>query len=228
MAVPSPSESSTMTDTQDNAAMMQTQLLELLSSRICHDLISPVGAIHNGIEFLEDMGPDALEDALSLMKHSTKQATVKLQTYRMAYGAGGRDSAVTFKDVCTALQSYFGLESKVALAWADGQANTDEQPAGLCKLAAGALLLLGETLPKKGLIMGESKGEGILEFTAQGESCKFRDHTVEALNGEADISDLDPRLIHPFVLGLSARALGFEIEAEDNDGTVTLTISRIS
>ncbi|MGE4312767.1 MAG: histidine phosphotransferase family protein [Pseudobdellovibrionaceae bacterium] len=212
--------------TEDPIALAQTQLLELLSSRICHDLISPVGAIHNGIEFLEDMGPDALEDALNLMKHSTKQATVKLQTYRMAYGAGGRDSAVTFKDVCAGLQSYFGLEAKVALAWVDGQANTDQQPAGLCKLAAGALLLLGETLPKKGLIMGEIKGEGEIEFTAQGESCKFRDHTVDALNGEADISDLDPRLIHPYVLGLSARALGFKIAASENDGTVTLNIRR--
>ena len=64
--------------TQSNSdAEKQVHLLELLSSRICHDLISPVGAIHNGLEFLEDMGPDALEDALELMKHSTKQATTK-------------------------------------------------------------------------------------------------------------------------------------------------------
>ena len=68
-------------------------VIELLASRICHDLVSPVGAINNGVEFMEEMGDDAEQrkEALGLISHSASQASAKLMAFRIAYGSGGRE-----------------------------------------------------------------------------------------------------------------------------------------
>ena len=76
--------------------MESSRLASYVASRICHDLISPVGAINNGVEFMEEMGedPEQRKDALGLISHSASQASAKLQAFRIAYGAGGRDNNV--------------------------------------------------------------------------------------------------------------------------------------
>lgn len=207
-------------------AHAQVKLLEMLSSRICHDLISPVGAIHNGLEFLEDMGADALEDALDLMKHSTKQATVKLQTYRMAYGAGGAESSLTYKNICETIAPYFALDNKITLDWEDGKINQDDQPKGMGKVLIGVFLLMGETLPKHGTISVTEDGETLI-FKSQGDDCKFRDGTKEALANITALENVDPRLVHPYVLGLSASYYGYDINIESGENQSTLTLTKV-
>lgn len=222
MAITSLSKNNT---DENSLAHAQVKLLEMLSSRICHDLISPVGAIHNGLEFLEDMGAEALEDALDLMKHSTKQATVKLQTYRMAYGAGGADASLSYKNICETMEPYFALENKVTLNWEDGKTNYDEQPKGMGKILTGVLLLMSETLPKQGTITVAEDGNN-LTFTAEGDDCNFRDGTEAAIANETALEDVDPRLIHPYVLGLAAGYYGYAIEISDGENTATLTLTK--
>ncbi len=214
------------TDMNENSlAHAQVKLLEMLSSRICHDLISPVGAIHNGLEFLEDMGADALEDALDLMKHSTKQATVKLQTYRMAYGAGGAESSLTYKNICETIVPYFALDNKITLDWEDGKINQDDQPKGMGKVLTGVFLLMSETLPKQGTIAVSEEGNE-LTLKAAGDDCKFRDGTENALANNMALDDVDPRLVHPYVLGLSASYYGYTIRIESADDQATLILKK--
>lgn len=208
-------------------AHAQVKLLEMLSSRICHDLISPVGAIHNGLEFLEDMGADALEDALDLMKHSTKQATVKLQTYRIAYGASGADSSLTYKNICEAIEPYFALDNKITVDWEDGKINQEDQPKGMGKVLTGVFLLMGETLPKKGTIAITEDGN-TLTLKATGENCTFRDGTKEALANKTDLEDVDPRLVHPYVLGLSAKYYSYDIRISGTENQTTLTLTKMN
>ena len=76
-------------------------VIELLASRICHDLVSPVGAINNGVEFMEETGDDAEQraEALNLIAHSASQASAKLMAFRIAYGSGGRDPNIKPEDV---------------------------------------------------------------------------------------------------------------------------------
>jgi len=65
-------------------------LAALVSSRICHDIISPVGAITNGLEVLDDDGnEDMREFAMDLIRKSARQASAKLQFARLAFGAAG-------------------------------------------------------------------------------------------------------------------------------------------
>src|ERR1700709_2565098 len=70
------------------------ELAALLCSRVCHDLISPVGAIVNGLEVLDDNPkPDDREFALDLIRKSAKTASARLQFCRLAVGAAGSAGA---------------------------------------------------------------------------------------------------------------------------------------
>ena len=67
-------------------ATVDIRILELLSARLCHELISPVGAIGNGVELLGEDDPDFVRDAVALIGQSAKKAAHRLQFYRFAYG----------------------------------------------------------------------------------------------------------------------------------------------
>src|SRR5688500_1417433 len=69
-------------------------LAALLCSRVCHDLISPVGAIANGLEVMEeDKDEETRAFAMDLIKKSARTASAKLQFCRLAFGAAGSAGA---------------------------------------------------------------------------------------------------------------------------------------
>lgn len=96
---------------------IDTDILELMASKICHDLISPIGAVNNGIEFLTEMGPDAGEEVTDLIAFSASQASAKLKAYRMAYGAGGADDSIKPEEVHRAIEDIVGAEKKIVQEW---------------------------------------------------------------------------------------------------------------
>ncbi|MFL5165493.1 MAG: histidine phosphotransferase, partial [Microvirga sp.] len=93
-------------------------LAALLCSRVCHDVISPVGAIVNGLEVLEDENEASMREfALDLIRKSARQASARLQFARLAFGAAG--SAGASIDLGDAEQVTKGMftDDKVALSW---------------------------------------------------------------------------------------------------------------
>ncbi|MGB1076991.1 MAG: histidine phosphotransferase family protein [Bdellovibrionales bacterium] len=203
-----------------------TLLLEMLASRICHDLISPVGAIHNGIEFLDEMGADALEDALDLMRHSTLQSTVKLKAFRLAYGAGGRDPSVKPEDVYTAINEYVALEGKIEQDWDAHGDITQIDFNGFPKILMGTLLLATEVLVKGGRLQVEKDGD-TAKVIASGEDFLLRESIMDALGGETDVEDIDPRSVTAYLLGLNAKDLGLNVEIEPSDTQIAFIISEL-
>jgi histidine phosphotransferase ChpT len=94
------------------------ELAALISSKICHDVIGPVGAIYNGLEILdEDNDPDAKSYALDVIRNVTEQASARLQFARFAFGAAG--SAGSMIDLGTAEQITRGFigQGKHRLVW---------------------------------------------------------------------------------------------------------------
>ena len=75
------------------STQIDIRILELLSARLCHELISPVGAINNGVELLGEEDPEFVRDAVTLVGQSAKKAAQRLQFYRFAYGTLGGGSA---------------------------------------------------------------------------------------------------------------------------------------
>ena len=86
-----------MTDSRD--AQISVRVAELLCSRLCHDLISPVAALNNGMELLSDDSAEMIGDVAELLTFSAAQASTRLQFYRVAYGLGGDQAqAVSIAD----------------------------------------------------------------------------------------------------------------------------------
>lgn len=190
-------------------------VMELLASRICHDIISPVGAINNGVELLQEIGADGLDDGLELIAYSAEQSAAKLAAFRLAYGAGGRDPHIKPEDVQKVFGALIKGEGKVSQTWDPyGNLGPDPLPPGYCKMLMCAMMLAMEALPKGGYIsvrpgMGENEGHSLI--IAEGEGATIRAQVEDALTQNIDADDLDPRLVHPYAIGILAESYGFNI-----------------
>ena len=202
-------------------------VMELLASRICHDIISPVGAINNGIELLQEMGADGLDDGLELVAYSAEQSAAKLAAFRLAYGAGGGDSHIKPEDVQKTFGALIKGEGKHSQTWdpygnLGPNADKKELPRGFCKMLMCALMLAQEALPKGGYIsvrpgMGDNEGHSII--LAEGEAAVIREGVKEALAQDIEPDDLDPRLVHPYAISILADSYGYNlsIKSESDD-----------
>src|SRR3954468_5609680 len=98
---------------------LDIRVVELLSSRLCHELISPVGAINNGVELIEEMGAEMADEAIGLIAHSADQASRRLRLLRLAYGTAGSDKS-NLTEVAQAADGYFA-GGKIKLEWPPGR-----------------------------------------------------------------------------------------------------------
>ena len=192
-------------------------VLELLASRICHDLVSPVGAINNGIEFLEDMGAESLDDAMDLIRHSASQASARLQMFRLAYGAGGKDPGIKPEDVQKAVGNLLRGEGKTKQAWDPyGDLGAASSKPAFCKMLSASIMLALEVLPKGGFVSVDRGADGRTVVSATGENAVVRDGVVDALNKSVDEEGLDARLVHPYAIACLASYYGYKISIEDH------------
>ena len=134
------------------------ELAALLCSRVCHDLISPVGAIVNGLEVLDDdPKPDDREFALDLIRKSAKIASARLQFCRLAFGAAGSAGAqIDLGDAQNMAKGHFE-DGKITLAW-----NLPRLllPKNRVKLLLNLLMIAQQTIPRGGVLTVDSLGEG--------------------------------------------------------------------
>lgn len=196
---------------------IDTGILELMASKVCHDLISPIGAVNNGIEFLTEMGPDAGEEVTDLIAFSAGQASAKLKAYRMAYGAGGADDSIKPEEVHEAIQAIVGAEDKVTQEWDPyGDLGYEDRPKAFCKMLVSALLLAMDSLPKGGtleVMPGPSNNQTIVK--AKGEDAGVRERSAEALALKLPREALEPKYVHPYITAILGQAYGYQISMAD-------------
>jgi len=209
--------------------MIDANILELMASKICHDVISPVGAVSNGVEFLEEMGPDAGEEATALIAFSAQQASARLQMFRYAYGAGGSDSSIKPEDIYNTFEKMIAPDGKVKQSWdPHGEIGPAERPTGLCKMITNGLLLAYDSLPKGGEISLEPENEDTVFIIAQGENAGFPEDSNHALTMQLAQEALSPKLVHPYLCAVLAQHYGFQIRLEEqNDGLVRFAIQML-
>lgn len=214
---------------------MDIRVIEFLTSRICHDLISPIGAVHNGVEFLQEMGPAPGEggddngtgDAIALIGHSSSQASARLQLFRMVYGAGVKTTALELSDIHETMESYIKGDSKVTQSWSPSADLTGGAvSSGFCKMLLAVLLIAYESLPKGGAIDVRSDEDGTtILVDAQGVDAHPREGIDQGLAGNLDLDDIDPRLVHSYVTYLMGQAYGYRISVHNMDeGQVTYSL----
>ena len=186
--------------------------LELLSSKICHDLISPIGAINNGLEILEEMGAADNKEVLDLIAFSAAQASAKLKAFRMAYGAGGADSNIKIADVHKTIQDIVGAEKKIVQDWSPHiDLGYGELPRGFCKILTSGLLLAMECLPKGGRLSVVKDSEGT-RISAHGEDAGLRGNAADALTLAMPVAQIEPKYVHAYMTGLLAKHYGIKID----------------
>ena len=207
-------------------ALEGLDLAALLCSRVCHDLISPVGAIVNGIEVMEeDKNEETKTFALDLIKKSAYQASAKLQFCRLAFGAAG--SAGAQIDLGDAEKAARGLieDGKTTLVW---NLPRELLAKNRVKLLLNMLLIGTGSISRGGTLTVDpvSGGEGVAGFviTASGLNAKLNPTIAELVAGNS-AHTVDAHAIQPVYTGILARDCGLALTAAaDGDaGTVTLT-----
>ncbi|HET9811288.1 MAG TPA: histidine phosphotransferase family protein, partial [Sphingomicrobium sp.] len=140
--------------------MEAVDFASLLCSRLCHDLMSPVGALNNGIELLADeQDPDMRDRCLELLSDSARATANKLKFFRLAFGAaGGFGDAVDTGEARTALEGLLGSDGKIELGWMVGDEKLSK---GATKLLLNLALIAGDSLVRGGrLDIGAETGSG--------------------------------------------------------------------
>ena len=148
--------------------MNAIDLASLLCSRLCHDLMSPVGALNNGVELLADeTDPDMQEKCLELLADSARATANKLKFFRLAFGAGGGfGDEIDTREAEAALEGLFG-DGKVELGWV---VEDEKLPKGAIRLLLNLSLLAGDALVRGGrLDVGAERGSGGIEIAVRAE-----------------------------------------------------------
>lgn len=199
--------------------MNDLEFAALLVSRVCHDLVSPVGAVMNGLEVLEDERDATMRaDALKLVTTSAEQAAARLQFARIAFGAAG--SAGAELDLNEVGRMTLGLlkGGKVEVDW---QAASINWPKDWAKLLMNAALLAADSLPRGGKVRVETSGDAAApSFTirATGQGARVLEEVEKAARGEPN-GPVDGRSIQPYLMHKLARSLnaGLTLTSRENE-----------
>ncbi|NKB48418.1 MAG: histidine phosphotransferase [Alphaproteobacteria bacterium] len=196
---------------------------ELLASRLCHDMVSPVGAVKTGVELLTEYGDDAEGETMGLITKSALQASEKLQFFRLAYGSAGNSaSGVTVADALALIRSVCGNQRTTI----ETDALDNSPPLGAIKVMLNGAMLAGDCLPRGGVLRINSEAPGTGDYTvrvtATGERAGLDDELSGALSGETSSEDLTPRSAHAYYTSVMARGLdgGLAVETSKPDEIV--------
>jgi histidine phosphotransferase ChpT len=199
-------------------------LAALLCSRVCHDLISPSGAIVNGVEVLEESTDEETRSfAIDLIKKSARTASARLQFCRIAFGAAG--SANTQLDLGDAEKVTRGFieDEKVKLAWNLPSALL---PKNRVKLLLNMILVASQSIPRGGIVAVEGDGPPeamTFRILARGLNARIPQAVPALLAGTPENGMVDAHAIQPFYAGLLGRASGLAVSIEADGDAIVVT-----
>lgn len=195
----------------------------LICSRLCHDLVGPVGAIGNGIELMELDDDAALaEEALSLLKQSADNATRRLTFLRLAFGAsGGEGTPLPVTDARDAARRFFA-DHRMDLVWDwDGG---PEPGKGRVRLALNMIMVGAMGLRRGGTLTVGIDGAGAVTITGEHERAELSEPVVDALEGRRHAATTeDARIIEAFLTRLLAENEGLQLTLEQKPGRFSLS-----
>ncbi len=207
-----------------SSAPDQLELAALLCSRVCHDLISPVGAIVNGLEVLDDNPkPEDRDFALDLIRKSAKTASARLQFCRLAFGAAGSSGAqIDLGDAQTMARGHIE-DGKTTIAW-----NLPRLllPKNRVKLLLNMLVIAQQTIPRGGTLTVDPIGEGetmAFRVTATGLNARVPQNIADMLAGSSHTADA--HAVQPYYTRLLAEACGLKVGLAAEGEAVVATAS---
>ena len=197
--------------------------MELLCSRLCHDLIGPVTAINNGIELITEFGDEMRGEAMSLMADSAREGSRRLQFYRVAFGFGGDapGGGVGLGDARARALDLLA-DGRITLDWPEIGAPSDlGLPRGGVKLLLNLILVGVEALAGSGTVsvrLNAVSGGVTSTVTARSDKAGLSDELLSALSGELPVEDLTPHTVQLYYTYMLAAGLGSVVETSTEPG----------
>lgn len=201
-----------------------TDFASLLCSRLCHDLLSPVGALNNGLELLADEhDPEMRQRCLELLADSAKASANKLKFFRLAFGAaGGFGDTVDTREAQAAIEGLFGDNHRVSVGW---MVEDPVLPKQAIKVLLNLALIGGDALVRGGqLDIGAESHDGAVEIVvrASGPRIVLDQELRGALIGEAGDAPVSPRAAAAYLVQqLVAQGEG-ELQVSPPDADILL------
>ncbi|TIX12021.1 MAG: histidine phosphotransferase [Mesorhizobium sp.] len=181
-------------------------LAALLCSRVCHDIISPVGAINNGLELLDEGGAD--EDAMKLIRQSAKNASARLQFARIAFGV-----AIAFLK-----------NEKPELVWNGTRALL---PKNKVKLLLNLILVANAAIPRGGKLvvtLENLDAEPRFALSASGPMLRVPPKFLELHSGHKPEEPIDAHSVQPYYTLLLAREANMTISIHATAEEIVLSV----
>lgn len=177
------------------ASVSALDLASLLCSRLCHDLLSPVGALSNGLELLADeKDPEMRQRCFELLEQSAKASADKLKFFRLAFGAaGGFGEQVPVAEARQLVDALAGSNGRVAVNWMFG---VDSLAKPAVKTLLNLALIGLDALVRGGTLdIGAEVREGVAEIVvrAAGQRVAFDPAIGQALEGRLPSAELSSR-----------------------------------
>jgi len=186
----------------------------LLCSRLCHDLLSPVGALNNGLELMADeTDPEMRQRCLDLLGDSARTSANKLKFFRLAFGsAGGYGDTVPAHEARTAIEGMYAAAGRVTLNWMVAEESLAKLPA---KILLNLALIAGDALVRGGqLDIGAERRDSVVEIVVRAEGPKIvlDPELRAALGGKTPSADITSRsaaawMVHVLVAGANGHVM---------------------
>ena len=194
----------------------------LLCSRLCHDLLSPVGALNNGLELLADETDPAMrERCMELLAESARTSANKLKFFRLAFGAGGGfGEAIDTREARAAIEGLFGENRRLTIGWLVAE---EKLPKAAVKVLLNMAMIAGDALVRGGEldIGAEHEGDTIeIVLRAQGTRVildeELRSTLVHGTAGDA----VTPRAAAAYLVHAVVNESGGSVRVDDAEGTL--------
>jgi histidine phosphotransferase ChpT len=196
---------------------------QLLMSHLCHELVSPIGAINNGMEMLEDFdGNELTPEAVALIGQSGRAAAAKLRFYRLAYGSAGTAADLALGQCAAACAELLAADARVSLAWRI--AESVRLARGGPQLILNLVVLAAGALPRGGQLevaLGDGPRAPV-RLVATGTGAKLSEPIQAILRGQERA--LDHGTIHAWYCQRLAVRAGAALELEMAVDAVRLAV----
>jgi histidine phosphotransferase ChpT len=208
-----------------NLTLAGADLAALLCSRVCHDVISPVGAINNGLELLDEGGAD--EDAMDLIRASALNASVRLKFARLAFGASGSVGAsIDTGEAEKAVKDFADAEKKTTVTWNGPRAIIAKNRV---KLLMNLFLVAYGSIPRGGsldITLESPEFDAKFSIVAKGRMLRVPPKFAEICDGILEES-IDAHTIQPYYTVLLADESGMELKYSIGEGEIVFTAQSV-
>jgi len=202
--------------TQDSQTSIDPlELAALIASRVCHDIISPVGAITNGLEVLDEESDESMREfAMDLIRRSASQASAKLQFARLAFGAsGGAGAEIDMREAGRCAAALLERD-KADLDW---QVTAGMLPKSEAKLLMNLLVLATNAVARGGVVHVTASRNGqetVIRLVAEGDRAR--------LGAGAMPNPLDAHAVQPLYAAMLAKEAGMSITLSEEENRVII------